>query len=120
MAVTQTLPSYGSGGCSVSNQRWWSARTDRVARICLFSITRSRHMPERKLFRDSVTPLPTQVGLAPNGLFVDARRDEHKDEQMTLLFSLEPDKGTPQSIEDQVARGEVVSAERLQQAFGVD
>jgi hypothetical protein len=45
-------------------------------------------MSDRKVFQDSVTPLPDQPGLTQHGLMVNAAGPEHRDETMTLLFSL--------------------------------
>ena len=45
-------------------------------------------MPDRKVFHDSVVSLPVDTGLTPNGLVVQPAAAEHRDESMTLHFSL--------------------------------
>ena len=45
-------------------------------------------MSDIKVFADSITPIPVETGLTPQGLLVNAIDAHHKDEEMTLLFSL--------------------------------
>ena len=46
-------------------------------------------MPEpRKVFHDSVVPIPVESGPAPNGLMVQSAAAENRDERMTVHFSL--------------------------------
>ncbi|HEV8241297.1 MAG TPA: S53 family peptidase [Thermoanaerobaculia bacterium] len=74
-------------------------------------------MAERKVFVDSVTPLPKEqegLGLVHDGLMINAAAAEHKDAKMTVLFSLAISPAAQQELEDRVARGEVVSPEELQ------
>lgn len=42
----------------------------------------------RKIFADSVTPLPAQPGLTPHGLLVHAAAPSTQAEKMDVLFSL--------------------------------
>ena len=71
-------------------------------------------MPERKVFKDSVIPLPKDVGIVHEGLMLNAALPEHKQEHMTLLFSLEFTKQARQQMEHAVERGQVVPPESLQ------
>src|SRR5438105_1232767 len=74
-------------------------------------------MADRKVFLDSVTPLPDQTGLTHNGLMVNAIMPQHKEEPMTVLFSLALPKDSHADLEDRVARGEVIPYEELQQKY---
>src|SRR5260370_10208226 len=75
-------------------------------------------MSDRKTFENSVTPLPEELGITPNGMMVNATSDEHRDQTMTLLFSLETPPSALEELEAKVARGEVVPPEELQQRYG--
>ncbi|HEY3556552.1 MAG TPA: S53 family peptidase [Kribbella sp.] len=67
----------------------------------------------RKVFADSVVPLPRGDDRVPNGLLVQAATARTASETMEVMFSLAlPDEGT-QSLEDAVARGDVVPAAEL-------
>ena len=70
-------------------------------------------MPGRKVFADSVVPLPPEDGLAPNGLLLHGIGTRHDDEPMDLLFSLELPTDVSAELEARVARGEVVPAKEL-------
>ncbi|MGZ4648934.1 MAG: S53 family peptidase [Kineosporiaceae bacterium] len=70
-------------------------------------------MPGRKVFEDSVVPLPPDDGLAPNGLLLHGIGTRHDDEPMDLLFSLELPTDVSAELEARVARGEVVPAKEL-------
>src|SRR6185312_16034460 len=74
-------------------------------------------MPDRKVFLDSVTPLPDQTGLTHNGMLVAAAMADHKSENMTVLFSLAIPKDSQAELEARVARGEVVPLDELQQKY---
>jgi kumamolisin len=74
-------------------------------------------MSDRKVFQDSVTPLPEQSGLTHNGLIVNAAEPEHRDEKMTVLFSLEIPPEAQAQLEERVAKGEVVPLEELQKNY---
>jgi kumamolisin len=65
-------------------------------------------MNERKVFQNSVTALPVQTGLTPQGLMVNAVEPQQRDEKMTLNFSLATPQGALAELEARVARGEVV------------
>lgn len=77
-------------------------------------------MSERKIFQNSVTPLPVQEGLTHNGLMVNAATPEHRDQEMTLLFSLEIPQEAQAELEAKVARGEVVPPDEIQKDYSAD
>ena len=66
----------------------------------------------RKLFEDSVVPLPPDDGLAANGLLVQAATARNASETMEVMFSLALPEADQQSLEDAVARGDVVPADQ--------
>jgi kumamolisin len=74
-------------------------------------------MDGRKVFQESVTPLPPHIGLTPNGLLVQAAKPEHLTEPMTILFSLALPPDALAALEEKVANGETVSADELQKNF---
>jgi kumamolisin len=74
-------------------------------------------MGNRKLFPDSVTPLPDQPGITPHGLMVNVASPAHLNDVMTLLFSVEIPSDAQARLEEKVARGEVVSPEELQRNY---
>lgn len=71
-------------------------------------------MPEpRKVFHDSVVPIPVESGPAPNGLMVQSAAAENRDERMTVHFSLALPHETEADLEAKVARGETVPVGEL-------
>ena len=54
----------------------------------------------RKVFSDSVTPIPVGEGLAPNGLMVSAAAAGHRKEMMEVLFSLAIPPAAQQALHD--------------------
>ena len=72
---------------------------------------------ERKVFHDSVVPIPVESGPAPHGLMVQPTASEHQDEKMTLHFSLALPDDVEADLEEKVARGQTVSADALS-AYG--
>ena len=74
-------------------------------------------MAQRKVFQDSVTPLPDTPGPGPRGLMVAAAEPETANEEMNVLFSLEIPAAKTADLEERVARGEVVSPDELQQNY---
>ncbi|MEO6192414.1 MAG: S53 family peptidase [Thermoanaerobaculia bacterium] len=74
-------------------------------------------MAGRKIFQDSVTPLPEQSGLTHNGLMINAAEPEHREEAMTVLFSLELPAEAQADLEAKVAKGEVVPIAELQKSY---
>ena len=76
-------------------------------------------MSERKLFPDSVTPLPSTPGLTPEGLAVNAMTTEHPDETMNIHFSLSIAADVQSQLEEKVAKGETVPLEELDKLYNV-
>ena len=74
-------------------------------------------MAQRKVFQDSVTPLPDTPGPGPRGLMVAAAEPETANEEMNVLFSLEIPAAKTADLEERVARGEVLSPDELQQNY---
>ena len=70
-------------------------------------------MVERKVFHDSVVPVPVESGPAPHGLMVQSASSEHQDEKMTLHFSLALPGEVEADLEAKVAKGETVPAAEL-------
>jgi len=70
-------------------------------------------MDERKVFHDSVVPIPVPSGPAPHGLMVQPASSEHRDEKMTLHFSLALPAEVQADLEARLARGETVPAGEL-------
>jgi kumamolisin len=75
-------------------------------------------MANRKMFPNSVVPLPAGPGLAPSGMVVNAADAAHKTEKMTIHFSFEAPH--QDELEARVARGEVVTAQELNGRYAVD
>jgi len=58
----------------------------------------------RKVFNDSVTPLPQQMGITPHGLILNAAQPDNRTESMTLLFSVAIPDADQSELEARVAR----------------
>ena len=71
----------------------------------------------RKVFNDSVTPLPQQLGITPHGLILNAAQPDNRTESMTLLFSVAIPDADQAELESRVARGETVSPQELQSKY---
>ncbi|MDG3441423.1 S53 family peptidase [Nitrospirillum amazonense] len=65
-------------------------------------------MPGRKLFPDSVIPLPAGQGLATQGLLISPAEPRHRAAAMSLHFALSLPEGKQRELEDRVAAGEVI------------
>ena len=70
-------------------------------------------MAARKVFHDSVVPLPPGDGLAANGALVHAAEPHHGDEKLNVMFSLSLPAEMQADLEARVERGEVVPAHEL-------
>jgi kumamolisin len=77
-------------------------------------------MVERKVFTDSVVPLPDEPGLTPRGLMVQAAAPAQLNDQMRVLFSLQISPKAEAELEQRVAAGDVISPEELQQKYAAD
>ena len=71
----------------------------------------------RKVFTDSVTELPAPPGPAAHGLIVQATAPAHMNNSLDLLFSLAIPKEAQKALEDAVAKGKVISREKLQREY---
>ena len=77
-------------------------------------------MSTRKVFQDSVVPLPDKPGLTNKGLMVNETQPDHTNEKMTVLFSLSMPADLKKQLEAKVARGEVITADELNKKYAVD
>ena len=75
-------------------------------------------MVDRKTFTDSVTPLPDQ-GITKYGLTVNAALPDHRNDNMSLVFSLSIPNDKQEELEAKVARGETVSPETLNKQYAL-
>jgi kumamolisin len=71
----------------------------------------------RKVFTDSVVPLPKQPGLTAQGLMVHAPTDQHKEDKMELMFSLAIPQEARKELEAKVARGETITPKELKEKY---
>lgn len=69
-------------------------------------------MADRKVFYDSVVPLPEQAGLT-DGLIHHGEKPHDMNARLRLLFSLKGDDDAQAELETKVAAGETVSADDL-------
>src|SRR5713101_9311859 len=75
---------------------------------------------DRKVFANSVTPLPAAEGPTHLGLMVAAAQPENRKELMTVVFSLSfPDSAQAQ-LQQMVAQGKVVSPKEMSKNFSAD
>lgn len=74
----------------------------------------------RKVFSNSVTPLPTVDGLTPHGLMVAAAKPENNNEQMKVVFSLAIPADAQAKLQQMVADGKVASPKDIAKNFAAD
>jgi kumamolisin len=74
-------------------------------------------MSDRKVFQDSVTPLPAQLGLTQHGLMVNSMQPNFGTEPMKVLFSVAMPENAQAELEQRVAKGEVVSFADLKDKY---
>lgn len=74
-------------------------------------------MADRKVFYDSVAPLPAQAGLT-NGLILHGDKPHDMDARLQLLFSLKGSDAAEAELEAKVQAGETVSADDLTTRYG--
>src|SRR5580698_2703495 len=77
-------------------------------------------MANRKVFPDSITPLPDDQGVSPLGLAVDRTREVDKGQKMDLAFSLNMDPSLQKELEDMVAAGQTVAPDELKRKYVPD
>jgi kumamolisin len=70
-------------------------------------------MSDRKVFHDSVVPIPVESGPAPYALMVQPASSANRDEKMTVHFSLALPDEVQADLEAKVARGQTVPAGEL-------
>jgi kumamolisin len=75
-------------------------------------------MSDRKVFSESVVPLPDEPGLTPHGLMIHAESPTNRKETMTLLFSVAIPESAQEDLEARVAKGEVVPLDELKKKYG--
>lgn len=76
-------------------------------------------MADRKIFANSVVPLPDHVGLTPQGLMINAQTAAPA-EPMDVMFSLEPPAGLEAELEAKVAAGETIPRDSLTTRYAND
>jgi len=74
-------------------------------------------MSDRKVFNDSVLPLPPQPGPTHDGMLLAPAQPQHGDEMMDVHFSLSLPPGVQEQLEARVAKGEVVPAAELDKIY---
>ena len=74
-------------------------------------------MNGRKIFQDSITPLPDKEGLTPQGFMMNFCKPEDYEKIMRIVFSLSMPKNLEDALEQKVASGEVVSPAELQRTY---
>jgi kumamolisin len=74
-------------------------------------------MSERKVFQDSILPLPAQPGLTPEGLMINGVQPQRPDETMDVHFSLSVAPDVQSQLEERVAKGEVVPPAELDKLY---
>ena len=72
---------------------------------------------ERKVFHDSIVPIPVESGLTPKGLMVQAASAEQRAETMTLHFSLALPEKAQADLEAKVAKGVAIAIETLNSEY---
>jgi kumamolisin len=77
-------------------------------------------MADRKIFTNSIVPLPDHVGLTPAGLMVSAIDPATSEQPVEIMFSLDTPAALRQELEDKVAAGETVPASELASRYGSD
>lgn len=75
---------------------------------------------DRKVFANSVTPLPATEGPTHLGLMVAAAQPENRKELMTVVFSLSIPDSAQAQLQQMVAQGKVVSPKEMSKNFSAD
>jgi kumamolisin len=77
-------------------------------------------MPDRKLFPNSIVPLPATPGLTTNGLIVNEATPSHRADPMHLHFFLSIPEASQQELEQRVANGEIIPLNEQMERYGAD
>jgi kumamolisin len=75
-------------------------------------------MSDRKVFTDSVVPLPDHTGITPHGLMVNLVEPTDPEQSVNVLFSLDIPANLNADLEAKVAAGEVVPRDTLNNLYG--
>ncbi len=70
-------------------------------------------MAERKIYQDSIIPLPAAPGVTPGGLIINVAKPNQPDETLEVHFSLNVAPDIQAKLEETVAKGEVISPAEL-------
>lgn len=75
-------------------------------------------MPDRVVLQDSVSPLPEKMGLGNTPSTIDENlQPAERSSELSLLVSIRAAAGARESLEEKVARGEIVSPEELASTY---
>jgi kumamolisin len=77
-------------------------------------------MADRKIFADSITPLPEDMAPTQLGVVLNKAKSVDKSQEMHLIFSLNMDPALQKELEDKVAAGQTVSPAELKQKYVPD
>ncbi|HEX4612902.1 MAG TPA: S53 family peptidase [Urbifossiella sp.] len=81
------------------------------------TLTSAQQPAGRKVFENSVTPLP-ESGPTPSGLMVQQAVADHSKEKMDLLFYLPASPEAEAKLEERVLKGEVITPDELKKDYG--
>lgn len=74
-------------------------------------------MSARKVFQDSIIPLPAEPGLTSGGLIVNAKTSDHPDETINVHFSLGIASDIQSQLEARVAKAEVLPTKEIESLY---
>src|ERR1041385_2905845 len=75
------------------------------------------NLANRKLFPDSINPLPDAPSITPHGLLVHAIEPPQKAEPMLVQFALHIPANDEARLEEMVAKGETISPDELNRSY---
>ena len=75
-------------------------------------------MADRKIFTDSIAPLPDESGVTPHGLMLNLEQAPDLGKTMDVLFSLGLPPTAQAELEAKVAAGQTVPRDQLNTAYG--
>jgi kumamolisin len=74
-------------------------------------------MADRKIYQDSIIPLPAAPGVTPGGLTINAAMPDQPDETLDVHFSLNVAPDIQAKLEETVAKGQVISPAELDKLY---
>jgi kumamolisin len=77
-------------------------------------------MPNRKMFPESIIPIPAGPGVTAQGMTINAAQPHDRDEKMDLSFSLSLPPAVKKELEERVDKGEVISPDEMKTKYSVD